>query len=340
MAAGDPWVLMQHVAFEGPGSVAAAVRASGAELAVVRIDRAEPVPAPAAVRDMAGLVVMGGPMGVHDAFDWLEPERALLRAAVEAGLPVLGVCLGAQQLACALGGDVVTGAAPELGVGEVHLTAAAIQDPVFGPAPTPLPCVHWHGDTFTLPEAAVRLAGNDAYENQAFRVGCPGLRPAIPRRGHREPRRALGLAPPRRRLRTYVGRRARRPRWRRHRAAHHRAGGGRVMGVRPGTVRRIALEFPESVEAPHHDMTSFRVGGKIFATMPPAGGHLHVFLDADEVAASCAEFPDAVQELWWGTRLSGCRVQLRLANIGLVRELLSESWRRRAPARLREDSGA
>jgi len=66
---------------------------------------------------------------------------------------------------------VTQGLAPECGVGEVHLTTAAIEDPVFGPAPTPLPCVHWHGDTFSLPEGAVRLARNDAYENQAFRVG-------------------------------------------------------------------------------------------------------------------------------------------------------------------------
>ena len=66
---------------------------------------------------------------------------------------------------------MTTGPAPEYGVGEVHLTTAALGDPVFGPAPTPLPCVHWHGDTFGLPEGAVRLAGNAAYENQAFRVG-------------------------------------------------------------------------------------------------------------------------------------------------------------------------
>jgi GMP synthase-like glutamine amidotransferase len=171
MSTGRPWVLVQHVAFEGPGSIGSAVRDSGAELAVVRIDRAEPLPPPDAVEDMAGLVVMGGPMGVHDTLDWLEHERALLRAAVAAGLPVLGVCLGAQQLAYALGGEVVGGAAPELGVGEVHLSVAAVDDPVFAPAPTPLPCVHWHGDTFTLPDGAVRLAGSDRYENQAFRVG-------------------------------------------------------------------------------------------------------------------------------------------------------------------------
>ncbi len=166
-----PWLLIQHVAFEGPGSIAAAVRDSGGALDVVRIDRGDEVPAPAAVDALAGLVVMGGPMGVHDDFDWLGHERMLLRAAVEAGLPVLGVCLGAQQLAYALGGEVTTGTSPELGVGEVHLSAATIADPVFGPAPTPLPCVHWHGDTFTLPDGAVGLAGNDAYENQAFRAG-------------------------------------------------------------------------------------------------------------------------------------------------------------------------
>jgi GMP synthase-like glutamine amidotransferase len=168
---GHPWLLIQHVAFEGPGSIAAAVRDAGAALEIVRIDREEELPAPETLDAVTGLVVMGGPMGVHDRLDWLEHERALLRAAVEAGLPVLGVCLGAQQLACALGGEVVTGRAPELGVGEVHLSTAAISDPVFGAAPTPLPCVHWHGDTFTLPEGAVRLAGNDAYENQAFRAG-------------------------------------------------------------------------------------------------------------------------------------------------------------------------
>jgi len=169
---GDPWVVVQHVAFEGPGSVARAITDSGAALRLVRVDQGDALPPSDAVADMAGLVVMGGPMGVHDELPWLREERALLRAAVAARLPVLGVCLGAQQLAAALGAAVSPGPVPECGMGEVHLTTDAIADPVFGPAPTPLPCVHWHGDTFTLPEGAVRLAGNDAYENQAFRVGA------------------------------------------------------------------------------------------------------------------------------------------------------------------------
>ncbi len=170
-SSGGPWVVLQHVAFEGPGALVPAIEATGAPLSVVRLDQGNPVPAPVDAGAMSGLVALGGPMSVHDDLDWLEPERALLRAAVEAGVPVLGICLGAQQLAAALGGRVTQGPAPEVGVGEVHLTIDAIADPVFGPAPTPLPCVHWHGDTFSLPEGAVRLAANEAYENQAFRVG-------------------------------------------------------------------------------------------------------------------------------------------------------------------------
>jgi hypothetical protein len=94
------------------------------------------------------------------------------------------------------------------------------------------------------------------------------------------------------------------------------------------------LALPETAEAPHHDMTSFRVAGKIFATAPREGDRVHVFVGDDEVAAYCAEFPDAVEELWWGKKLSGCRVTLRRADRSLVRELLTESWRRRAPRKL------
>ena len=171
MGVGTPWVVLQHVAYEGPGAIAGAVADAGADLLVVRLDRGELVPEANAVAGMRGLVVMGGPMGVYDELPWLVPERALVQSAVEAGLPVLGVCLGAQQLAAALGGTVTDGPVPECGVGEVHLTSDAIGDPLFGPAPSPLPCIHWHGDTFSLPERAVRLAGNEAYENQAFRFG-------------------------------------------------------------------------------------------------------------------------------------------------------------------------
>jgi hypothetical protein len=106
------------------------------------------------------------------------------------------------------------------------------------------------------------------------------------------------------------------------------------VSVSANGVRKLALALPEATEQPHHDMTSFRVRGKIFATMPPDGGRLHVFLPEGEVASYCEEFPSAVEELWWGKKLSGCRVILRLADRALVREMLDESWRRKAPKNL------
>jgi hypothetical protein len=106
------------------------------------------------------------------------------------------------------------------------------------------------------------------------------------------------------------------------------------VSVSANAVRKLALALPEATEQPHHDMTSFRVRGKIFATMPPEGGRLHVFLPEGEVASYCAEFPSAVEELWWGKKLSGCRVILQQADRALVREMLDESWRRKAPKNL------
>jgi len=165
-----PWALAQHAPSEGPGLVAPALAEAGVDLAVTRLDLGERLPALAGV---GGVVAMGGVMGVHDeaAHPWLLDERHWLRDAVHAGLPVLGVCLGAQQLAFALGAEVVTGPAPEIGTGSVTLTPDGERDPVLGPDGPRLPAVHWHGDTFAIPPGATRLASSARYENQAFRYG-------------------------------------------------------------------------------------------------------------------------------------------------------------------------
>jgi GMP synthase-like glutamine amidotransferase len=120
------------------------------------------------------LVVMGGPMGANDdgAHPYLRAERALLRSLVERGTPILGVCLGAQLLAAALGADVRRGPAPEIGAGSVHLCDAAASDPLLATVGSAsMPVFHWHGDTFELPAGATHLASSLDYPHQAFRVG-------------------------------------------------------------------------------------------------------------------------------------------------------------------------
>ncbi|MBV8462784.1 MAG: gamma-glutamyl-gamma-aminobutyrate hydrolase family protein, partial [Acidimicrobiales bacterium] len=167
--------MLQHVDVEGPGTLAPLAAGRGLELRVLRPDRGQPLPR---AEDLGGLVVMGGPMGVGevDRHPWLADERRLVAEAVGRGLPVLGVCLGAQQLAAALGAEVRTLPAPEVGVGRVVLTSGGRRDRVFGPeygglAGGEVPCVHWHADTFDLPPGAVHLAATAACPHQAFRVG-------------------------------------------------------------------------------------------------------------------------------------------------------------------------
>jgi GMP synthase-like glutamine amidotransferase len=163
-------VVAQHAPHEGPGLLAEVLTQAGLPMAVVRLDCGDALPDPSS---LGGVVVMGGVMGVHDTdeFPWLEAERRWIVRTVDAGLPVLGVCLGAQQLAAALGATVTTGPAPEIGVGEVALTAVGRADPVLGPEGDRVAVIHWHGDTFDIPDGAVRLATGDRYANQAFRYG-------------------------------------------------------------------------------------------------------------------------------------------------------------------------
>lgn len=99
----------------------------------------------------------------------------------------------------------------------------------------------------------------------------------------------------------------------------------------PDDVRRLALALPQTSEEPHHDRTSFRVGGKIFATMPADAATLNVMLGEAEARAGADEAAGAVELLWWGRRLSGVQVCLALAEPPLVADLLEEAWRRRAP---------
>lgn len=164
------WLVVQHVDWEGPGLIAEEAARRGIALRIVRVDRRDRVPAPEQLGSFGGLVVMGGPMSVNDDLPHLEEERRLLRAAVERELPVLGVCLGAQLLAAACGVRVYRGPVPEVGFGQVSLTAEGRCDPLLGPEGD-FPAVHWHEETFELPRGASLLAGTDLYPHQVFRIG-------------------------------------------------------------------------------------------------------------------------------------------------------------------------
>ena len=163
-------LVLQHIACEPPAAFEDELRSRGLDVARVELDEGEPLPD---WREFPAIVVMGGPMGAYDEADhpWLVEEKALLREAVEADVPVWGVCLGAQLLASALGARVYRGEQPEVGLLPVHLTPEATDDPVFAEAPSSFPTLQWHGDSFDLPDGATLLASSPAYPHQAFRVG-------------------------------------------------------------------------------------------------------------------------------------------------------------------------
>lgn len=159
---------LQHVAFEGLGSIEPWLRGAGFEITDTRFFESSRLPD---LNDVDLLVVMGGPMSVNDEdeFPWLVQEKLFIRSAVESGKPTLGICLGAQLIASAMGARVYPNHSKEIGWFPVH--AVPIDDPAYFRFPALMEPFHWHGETFDLPAGAVRLAQSDACENQAFQLG-------------------------------------------------------------------------------------------------------------------------------------------------------------------------
>ena len=162
-------LVLQHIACEPPGVFEDVLRDRGTELHRVELDEGEPLPE---WHKFDAIVAMGGPMSATDDAElpWLTEEKKLIGEAVGAGVPFWGVCLGVQLLAASLGARVYPGPRPEVGLLPVELTDDGRADPVFGGLDGDLVTLQWHGDTFDLPDGAVRLARSSAYENQAFRV--------------------------------------------------------------------------------------------------------------------------------------------------------------------------
>ena len=159
--------VLQHVPFEGLGSMAAWLSDRGAEVQYTRFYASPDLPDPG---NLDLVIAMGGPMSVNDEreYPWLVAEKAFIREAVRRGTAVLGVCLGAQLIAGALGAKVFPNAEKEIGWFPVEAVAA--DGDVFR-FPREAVVFHWHGETSDLPWGAVRLARSVGCENQAFQIG-------------------------------------------------------------------------------------------------------------------------------------------------------------------------
>lgn len=167
----EVWVL-KHVAHEGAGTIHDHLIDREIPVRFIELYRGDAIP-----QDLSGVravCVMGGPMNVDEEskYPFLAEEKVLIRRLIDQKIPVLGVCLGAQLIASALGKKIYKAPAPEVGWSPVTLTAEAAVDPVFAPLPQrPIQVLQWHEDTFDLPDGAVLLATNNTVTNQAFRVG-------------------------------------------------------------------------------------------------------------------------------------------------------------------------
>lgn len=163
-------LVIEHAPAEGPGRLGRELEKAGVECRHIRMYEKEVLPA--ALRDYDVVISLGGPMSVADRkWAWfLEEELKFLRQAAEQ-VPVLGICLGAQLLAAALGGRVMRAPSKETGIGEVFLTAAGRADPLWAGFPERFPVLQWHEDTFELPPGAELSATNSICPHQAFRRG-------------------------------------------------------------------------------------------------------------------------------------------------------------------------
>jgi len=158
---------LQHVPFEGPGCIDTWAIAEGHTLSATRLYAGDPLPA---LERFDILLILGGPMSVHDEFEhvWLKAEKWFVRQVIDAGKPVLGICLGAQLLAEQLGAEVHRAAQKEIGWYPITLEDDFSATTLGRQFPKRVDAFHWHGETFTLPSGAMRIASSERCENQGF----------------------------------------------------------------------------------------------------------------------------------------------------------------------------
>ena len=170
-------LIVKNIPNEGPGTIQDYLTEQGTRYDALEFSGCGAVNELPDLREYTHLVIMGGPMAVYesDGLPFLHLETAMIRVFIKTGRPVLGVCLGAQIIANALWANVYKGAVPETGWDRVEITEEGMLDPAFSALAVDnkpyADIFQWHGDTFDLPEKAVRMASSAHYQNQAFRYG-------------------------------------------------------------------------------------------------------------------------------------------------------------------------
>ncbi len=156
-----------HAPFEGPGIITDWAGKKGHQLGYTRLYNGEPLPVAEGV-DL--LIIMGGPMNVYDfhVYPWMEDETAWVASLISSGKPVLGICLGAQIITVALEAGVFPGKHKEIGWHNLQFLPSLGNFKICNDLPPTRKVFHWHGDSFDIPEGAVRIASSKAYSNQGY----------------------------------------------------------------------------------------------------------------------------------------------------------------------------
>ncbi len=164
-------IIIKHIDIEGPGTIGDCLDDKNIPYNVIDIFNGEPLPN--SLSDVSSVIVLGGPMNVYeeDKYPFLKQEDEFLKEVIEKGLPTLGFCLGAQLIAKAKGARVKQNHQKEIGWFKVSLADNSSNDPLFQGFQREFDVFQWHGDTFDIPDGAVKLAESELCPNQAFRVG-------------------------------------------------------------------------------------------------------------------------------------------------------------------------
>lgn len=161
--------IFQHLEEEPPGIITQILEEKGAKFQIIHLYKDEELPSFEGCR---ALVVMGGSMGVNEVekYPFLAKEISFIKGIIDAGRPCLGICLGSQLIAGALGARIYPGTVKEIGWYKIKLTSAGLKDPLFRDF-RKTTVFQWHSDAFDLPEKAMHLASSEDFPNQAFRYG-------------------------------------------------------------------------------------------------------------------------------------------------------------------------